>query len=198
MTALQFNRASGQVTPARFIPSPNCDQRPAEIAIEVLIIHAISLPPRQYGGEYIQQFFTNRLDFNAHPYFANLRDMKVSAHFVIMRDGELLQFVATHQRAWHAGKSNFQGRAAVNDFSIGIELEGCDEAPFEPAQYDTLSNLIRVLTNAYPRIRQEHIVGHSDIAADRKTDPGPCFDWSQIRDALPVPNLPTNLLAVKK
>ena len=184
MNSFQFDRASGRVTPARFVASPNCDRRPNETEIDVLVLHAISLPPRCYDGDFIEQFFTNRLDCKAHPYFAQLRDVKVSAHFLIKRNGQLLQFVATHQRAWHAGQSNFRGREAVNDFSLGIELEGNDEESFESAQYDVLTNLIRLLTDGYPAIRPDHIVGHNDIAPSRKTDPGPCFDWKRLRTGI--------------
>ena len=177
----KLERASGRVTPARFVPSPNCDPRPDSTAIEVLVIHAISLPPRCYGGDFIEQFFTNRLEVAAHPYFAKLREMKVSAHFLIRRSGELLQFVPLQMRAWHAGVSDFRGRQQVNDFSLGIELEGCDEEPFEPAQYDTLSNLALFLMECYPAIKPDHIIGHSEISPGRKTDPGPCFDWARLR-----------------
>ena len=188
--SFQLDRASGRVAQARFVPSPNCDPRPDGAEIEVLVIHAISLPPRRYGGDFIEQFFTNRLDTDAHPYFAELRDLKVSTHFLIKRDGELLQFVPTHKRAWHAGASSFRGRDNVNDFSLGIELEGCDEEPFESAQYNRLSNLARFLMACYPAIQPQHIVGHFEIAPGRKTDPGPCFDWKRFRTSInpPAPN----------
>ena len=182
--SFKLDHASGLVAPARFIASPNRDQRPDETEIDVVVLHAISLPPRQYGGVFIEQFFTNRLDTTAHPYFAELRDLKVSAHFLIKRNGELIQFVPTRERAWHAGESTFRGREKVNDFSLGIELEGCDEEPFETPQYDSLSNLIQCLMNAHPAIRPDHIVGHNDIAPDRKTDPGPCFDWTRLRESI--------------
>lgn len=177
----QLDRASGLLTPARFVPSPNCDRRPKGVEIDVLVLHAISLPPGCYDGDFIEQFFTNRLNFNAHPYFAELRSLKVSAHFLIRRSGALLQFVPTHRRAWHAGESNFRGREQVNDFSLGIELEGCDEEPFAAAQYEALADLVRLLMDGYPAIRPDHIVGHSDIAPGRKTDPGRCFDWNRLR-----------------
>lgn len=184
--SFQLDRASGRVAPARFIPSPNFDRRPKRTgaAIDVLVLHAISLPPGCYGGGFIERLFTNRLDPGAHPYFAKLRDLKVSAHFLIERGGELLQFVPTHARAWHAGESCFQGRHRVNDFSLGIELEGCDEEPFESAQYAVLSGLIRFLMDCYPAIRPERIVGHNEIAPGRKTDPGPCFDWNRLRESI--------------
>lgn len=177
-------RATGRVTPAAFVESPNCDPRPPGARIEVLVIHAISLPPGQYGGGHIERLFTNRLDAGAHPAFAEIRRLKVSAHFLIKRDGALLQFVPTHLRAWHAGASSFRGRRRVNDFSLGVELEGCDHDRFEAAQYERLSALARFLMDCYPAIRPGHLVGHSDIAAGRKTDPGPCFDWRRLRAAV--------------
>ncbi len=188
-TAFQLARASGRVSPARFVRSPNCDERPAGASIDVLVIHAISLPPGCYGGDYIERFFTNRLDEvadapGAPDCFADIRDLRVSSHFLIRRDGELLQFVPTHLRAWHAGVSDFRGRPRVNDFSLGVELEGCDDAPFEAAQYDALSGLARLLMDCYPAIAPDHIVGHSDIAPGRKTDPGPRFDWRRLRAGL--------------
>ena len=184
--ALQLERGSGRVVPARFVASPNCDARPPGASIEVLVIHAISLPPRCYGGDFIEAFFTNRLDSHPHPhpYFAELRDLKVSAHFLIKRDGELLQFVPTHLRAWHAGVSCFGGREKVNDFSLGVELEGCDEDLFEAAQYQVLANLARLLMKCYPAIRPAHLVGHHQIAAGRKTDPGPGFDWEHLHQRI--------------
>ena len=186
-SSFQLDRTSGRVATARFVASPNCDQRPAEAAIDTVILHAISLPPRQYGGDFIEQFFTNRLDFEVHPYFAHLQGVKVSAHFLLKRNGELLQFVPTHQRAWHAGESNFRGREQVNDFSLGIELEGCDQDPFELAQYQALSNLVRLLMHTYPAIHPTHIVGHNHIAPTRKTDPGPHFDWPRLHKAIAAP-----------
>ena len=170
----------GKVQAARFVESPNFDHRPPDTAIDILVIHASSLPPAQYGGDFIEDFFCNRLDFTAHPYFAQLRDVKVSAHFLIKRGGELVQFVPTHLRAWHAGESEFDGRAQVNNFSIGIELEGGDDDKFETPQYDNLARLIKLLMSAYP-IPKQNIVGHSDIAPGRKTDPGPHFDWRRLR-----------------
>ncbi len=184
---LRLNRATGKVAPARFIASPNYNERPDSARIEVLVIHAISLPPRCYGGDFIEQFFTNRLDCDAHPSFAGLRGCEVSAHFLIQRGGGLLQFVPTHMRAWHAGESDFRGRKNVNDFSLGIELEGCDEEPFEGLQYETLSTLVRLLMACYPAIQTDHIVGHSAIAPGRKTDPGPHFDWRRFRKHLGAP-----------
>lgn len=170
--------AHGMASPCTFIPSPNADDRPAEMDIDMLVIHNISLPPQQFGGPGIIQLFTNQLDPHAHPYYAEIAHLKVSAHFLIRREGELLQFVSCNQRAWHAGASQWQGRERCNDFSIGIELEGCDQAAFAEAQYTTLRALVSALQKRYP-IR--HIVGHSDIAPGRKTDPGPFFEWQRIQ-----------------
>ena len=145
--------------------------------MSLIVVHAISLPPGEFGGEGIVDLFSNCLDASAHPYFAQISSLRVSAHFLLRRDGELIQFVSCAQRAWHAGLSNWNGRQRCNDFSLGIELEGCDEMPFETAQYGALRELIRTLCVAYPI---EAVVGHSDIAPGRKTDPGPCFDWRQL------------------
>ncbi|MEZ5505362.1 MAG: 1,6-anhydro-N-acetylmuramyl-L-alanine amidase AmpD [Gammaproteobacteria bacterium] len=169
---------------ARQVPSPNYNERPAGVAIDLLVIHSISLPPGEFGGPYIEQLFENRLNPAEHPYFAQIHQLQVSAHLLIRRDGELVQFVPFDQRAWHAGKSNFQGRENCNDFSIGIELEGTDTGPFEPVQYDVLAQVIRTLLQAYPQLSLPHIVGHSDIAPGRKTDPGSGFDWSTLHQLL--------------
>lgn len=183
-TSFQFNRTSGLITPCRFARSPNCDARPESAKIDVIVIHCISLPPHCYGGDFIEQFFTNRLDSTAHTYFKEIATLKVSAHFLIKRNGELIQFVPTVLRAWHAGVSTFHHRKEVNDFSIGVELEGCEEQPFADAQYTVLSNLVVRLMDAYPAITKQHIVGHSDIANGRKTDPGPYFDWQRFREPI--------------
>jgi AmpD protein len=161
-----------------FLPSPNCDERPAGVDIDLLVIHAISLPPGEFGGAAIEDLFLNRLDPRAHPFYADIAALRVSAHFLVRRDGALLQFVPCVKRAWHAGASCWRGRPDCNDFSIGIELEGCDEAPFEGSQYDSLARLTRALESAY---RITSIAGHSDIAPGRKTDPGPHFDWGRYR-----------------
>ena len=158
----------------RRIPSPNCDRRPPGTSVNLLVIHNISLPPGQFGGQAITQLFTNTLDTRTHPYFSGLKGLRVSAHFLIRRSGETIQFVPCSRRAWHAGVSAWQGRAACNDFSIGIELEGTDSLPFSDRQYAVLIRLTRVLRRAYPL---RDLVGHSDIAPGRKTDPGPAFDW---------------------
>jgi AmpD protein len=156
-----------------YIPSPNCDDRPATL-IELLVIHNISLPPDEFGGDGVHRFFTNRLDAKDHPYFTQIAGMKVSAHFFVRRDGHIVQFVPCLKRAWHAGESCWQGISSCNDYSIGIELEGSDSVPFTDAQYASLGHLTMVLRAAYP-IRG--IAG--DIAPQRKTDPGPCFDWAR-------------------
>lgn len=162
----------------RQIGSPNYDQRSVDAQIEVLVIHAISLPPQCYGNNYVEDFFQNTLDKNAHPYFEDIADRNVSSHFYIKRGGELIQFVSTSDRAWHAGESDFKERKVVNDFSIGIELEGCDEHQFESVQYSKLVALTHCLQRSYPLIDKENIVGHSDISPGRKTDPGLYFDWN--------------------
>jgi AmpD protein len=173
--------AEGMLPGARYVPSPNCDARPAGAAIDLLVIHNISLPPGEFGGPGIADLFTNRLDPAAHPYFRGIAGLKVSAHFLIRRDGELIQFVPCGKRAWHAGDSTWGGRDRCNDFSIGIELEGTDDAPFADVQYERLADLTRALRKAYALA---DIVGHCDIAPMRKTDPGPCFDWPRFRDLL--------------
>ncbi len=173
----------GWLPVARRQPSPHFDARPPGTAIELLVVHAISLPPGQFGGPWIDDLFLGRLDGSRHPFFAEIQGLEVSAHFLIRRDGELVQYVATEARAWHAGRSQWQGRERCNDFSIGVELEGCDELPFEPVQYWQLARLARLLMRHYP-ITSEAIVGHADIAPGRKTDPGPCFDWGRLRSLL--------------
>ena len=155
---------------------------------ELLVIHGISLPPREFGGPWIDALFSNRLPAEPHPFFAELQGVRVSSHFLIRRTGELVQYVACSQRAWHAGLSSYQGRSRCNDFSIGIELEGCDDLPYSDAQYWQLSALIQQLLRAYPSLSAEHLVGHSDIAPGRKTDPGPAFDWARLRELLRARN----------
>ncbi|HEX5338980.1 MAG TPA: 1,6-anhydro-N-acetylmuramyl-L-alanine amidase AmpD [Gallionella sp.] len=163
----------GLLVGGEFLPSPNCDERP-EGAIELLVIHSISLPPNEFGGDGVQRLFTNTLDANAHPYYQAIAGLRVSAHFFIRRDGTIVQFVPCLQRAWHAGVSSWQGRTRCNDFSVGVELEGSDFVPFTDAQYEALLALTHALRAAYPL---RGIAGHSDIAPQRKTDPGPHFDW---------------------
>lgn len=159
------------------VASPNCDGRPDDTPITLLVVHGISLPPGRFGGDAIARLFTNRLDPHAHPSFTAIADLRVSAHFLIRRDGRLVQFVACTQRAWHAGESSWRNRSRCNDFSIGVELEGTDTRPYTAAQYRALGRLARALMRRYPIA---DIVGHSDVAPGRKTDPGPAFDWARL------------------
>ena len=169
--------AAGVLAGVHYIASPNCDERPHGVSICLAVIHAISLPPGEFGGEGILQLFTNQLRAEDHPYYGNIHTLRVSAHFLIRRDGTLIQFVPCEKRAWHAGVSRWRGRERCNDFSIGIELEGCDEQSFEEDQYVRLRSLLALLRQRYPDIE---VTGHAQIAPGRKTDPGPCFDWSRI------------------
>ena len=166
---------------AAHLPSDNCDARPAGDRVSLLVVHNISLPPGNFGGPWISDLFLNRLDCDAHPYFDQLRQLRVAAHFLIRRTGELLQFVSANDRAWHAGVSSFAGRERCNDFSIGVELEGTDLVDFTDAQYRTLTRLTLALQRRYPL---SDIAGHEHIAPVRKTDPGPCFDWERYRRSL--------------
>jgi AmpD protein len=170
--------AEGLLSGARHIPSPNFDERTPGLSIELVVIHNISLPPGEYGGNGVVELFTNCLDPEQHPYYREIYQLRVSSHFFIRRDGELIQFVSCLKRAWHAGASQWQGRERCNDFSIGIELEGDDHSPFEEAQYLVLAPLLEALRSAYPI---NEITGHSDIAPGRKTDPGPFFDWGRVK-----------------
>ncbi len=162
----------------RYIASPNCDARPVNTPVELIVVHNISLPPREFGGPGIVDLFLNRLDSTAHAYYAGIAPLRVSAHFLIRRDGALIQFVPCVQRAWHAGVSRWRGRERCNDFSIGIELEGADEIPFEEAQYARLVTLLAAIKGRYPIV---DIVGHADVAPGRKTDPGVAFEWDRIK-----------------
>ena len=173
---------------ARRVLSPNSDARPPDCGIDLIVVHGISLPPGEYGGSHIEQLFCNRLDPCAHDCFPAVADLKVSAHVLIRRDGALVQFVALSDRAWHAGESCFGDRVRCNDFSIGIELEGTDCSPYEAAQYERLGDVCRTLMRRWPAIAPDRIVGHSDVAPGRKTDPGPSFDWRRLRDLLDVPH----------
>ncbi|MFA5243546.1 MAG: 1,6-anhydro-N-acetylmuramyl-L-alanine amidase AmpD [Sulfuricella sp.] len=172
---------SGFLKGVRFIPSPNFDERPPEEPVTLLVIHNISLPPREYGGDGVIEFFTNRLDPGAHEYYRAIADLKVSSHFFIRRDGEIIQFVSCNLRAWHAGISRWKERERCNDFSIGIELEGSDFDAYEDIQYEKLAELTKALKQAYPI---EDITGHHHIAPDRKTDPGPLFAWERYLEAV--------------
>lgn len=177
---LVIDTVTGLIATARQVPSPNCDERPADMAPELIVIHGISLPPGEFGGPWIDALFTNTLDPAAHPYFQEIHQLRVSSHLLIRRDGELVQYVPLHRRAWHAGVSSHCGRERCNDFSIGIELEGTDELPYTPVQYQMLGTVIAALRAAYPALAAGQIAGHSDIAPGRKTDPGPCFDWPRL------------------
>ena len=176
--------ASGQISPARQVASPNRDARPDGAGIELLIVHGISLPPGEFGGPEIEALFTNTLDWDAHPYFGEIRGLEVSTHLLIRRDGELVQFVPFTDRAWHAGESCFRGRHRCNDFSIGIELEGEDETPYTDEQYAVLAAVSGALFDAYPGLSARRMAAHSDVSPGRKTDPGPAFDWLRLYDSL--------------
>jgi len=168
----------------RQVMSPNCDDRPVAGEVSLIVVHGISLPPGEYGGAWIDDLFTNRLDPGAHPYFAEIEELRVSSHVLIRRDGELVQYVPFTRRAWHAGQSCYRGREACNDYAIGIELEGQDDTPYTDVQYRCLAELICALRRCFPAIGAEAIVGHSDIAPGRKTDPGPAFDWVHLKTLL--------------
>lgn len=184
MANLNIDPLSHLLDPVCFLDSPHCDERPSDMPIDMIVIHGISLPPGEFGTGAIDQFFCGVLDVTTHPSYAVIASLRVSAHLLISRTGVITQFVPFDKRAWHAGTSSFQGRDCCNDFSIGIELEGTDECAYETIQYETLANVIHLLMNHYPHITYERIVGHSDIAPGRKTDPGPCFDWSNLHALL--------------
>lgn len=175
---------NGMLSDVKIVDSPNFDERPDPEDISLIVIHAISLPPNEYGGDYIDALFTNQLDRHEHPYFEDIAELKVSSHILINRTGEITQYVPFHKRAWHAGESLYNGRSCCNDFAIGIELEGSDNDEFTTAQYETLISLISRLIETYPQITADKIVGHCDIAPGRKTDPGPHFDWARLQLAL--------------
>lgn len=174
---MRLDRDAGLVEGADFRSSPNFDQRPKGVPISLVVVHGISLPPGEFGGPWIDALFTNTLDATAHPFFAEIAGMRVSSHLLIRRDGSLVQYVPLGKRAWHAGVSSFQGRESCNDFSIGIELEGTDDIPYEDAQYRQLADLVSLLMESFPEITPARVVGHSDVAPGRKTDPGAAFDW---------------------
>lgn len=181
------NAETGLIEPARQCLSPNQDARPDGAALELIVLHGISLPPGEFGGAEIEAFFLNELDCDAHSYFGQIRGMAVSAHLLIRREGEVVQFVPFIQRAWHAGESTFRGRGCCNDYSIGIELEGEDQTPYDERQYEVLVAVLRALMTAYPKITPREIAGHCDIAPGRKSDPGPAFDWRRLYDGLGEP-----------
>jgi AmpD protein len=166
---------------ARQVPSPNCDDRPAGIEPDLIVVHGISLPPGEFDGPWIDLLFTNALPRDAHPYFATVADLRVSAHLLIRRTGEVVQYVPFQRRAWHAGVSSWEGRERCNDFSIGIEMEGTDHSPYESTQYAMLARVIVALCRSYPRLSPGRLVGHSDVAPGRKSDPGLSFDWPRLR-----------------
>lgn len=179
-----YTISNGWLQPARHLASPNFNQRPCVDDISLLVIHCISLPPGQFGGDAIERFFTNVLDAEEHPYFATIASLTVSAHLLIRRDGQVTQFVSFNDRAWHAGQSSFDGRENCNDFSIGIELEGSDSDLYTDAQYATLAGVTLAIQREYPAITCDRITAHSTIAPTRKTDPGPGFDWHRYHAAL--------------
>ena len=181
---MRVDPVSHLVVGVRYAPSPNFDERPEGASLSLIVVHNISLPPNEFGGPFIEQFFTNHLDPKAHPYFSEIADQKVSAHMLIRRVGEMVQFVPFNKRAWHAGQSTYKDCENCNDFAIGIELEGADETPYEEAQYLVLATLVDSLRVVYPSLSKEDIVGHSDIAPGRKSDPGMAFQWNQFRDLL--------------
>lgn len=184
-SAPQFQVVNGQLIGARQVPSPNYNQRPDNTEIQLIVIHNISLPPSQFGGGYIEKFFQNQLDWSLHPYFQSIEGMQVSTHLLILRTGEVLQFVNFNDRAWHAGRSTYLSKVECNDYSIGIELEGSDDTDFEAIQYQTLVDVVATLQTAYPKTNH-HLAGHSDIAPGRKTDPGPHFQWQEFRQSLSI------------
>lgn len=187
---MRINTDTGLLEGARQLPSSNCDDRPPDTVIDLVVIHGISLPPGEFGGPWIDALFTNTLDSNAHPFFQKIEALRVSAHLLIRRDGEIVQYVSLQRRAWHAGQSAFLGRERCNDFSIGVELEGADTVPYTDSQYRCLTGVIIALQQAYPAITQERITGHCDIAPGRKNDPGPAFDWKRLRELLIMPSSP--------
>jgi AmpD protein len=181
---LRIDSATGLTIGIRQVLTSHYEPRPGGIAPDLILIHGISLPPGEFGGPWIDQLFTGNLPRDAHPYFATIPPGRVSTHALIRRDGEIVQYVPFGERAWHAGRSEYQGRKECNDFSVGIELEGTDDLPYEAAQYESLAALLEALLVAYPSLSREHIVGHSDVAPGRKTDPGSSFDWVRLRAAL--------------
>jgi AmpD protein len=181
---LKIDPATGLLTGARQVLSPHCDARPAGVAPELLVVHGISLPPGEFGGPWIDRLFTGTLPAEVHPYFKEIEGLIASAHALIRRDGQIVQYVPFGERAWHAGKSAYQGRPGCNDFSIGVELEGADGTPYTDAQYEALTALTAALLACYASLSAQAITGHSDVAPGRKTDPWPTFDWPRFRALL--------------
>ena len=177
---MNIDSTTGWLRGVRRVVSPNCDERPPDAELGLIVVHGISLPPGQFGNGWIERFFRNDLPTEADPYFETISDIEVSAHMLIGRDGALTQFVPFHKRAWHAGRSEYCGRTSCNDFSVGVELEGTDEIPYATAQYRALTSLIGALRRAYPSLQTAEVVGHNDIAPGRKTDPGSAFDWTEL------------------
>lgn len=176
----RIEAGTGLLVGASYVPSPNQDSRPPGATLDLVVVHGISLPPGEFGADWVEALFTNQLPSDAHPFFKSIEGLRVSAHFYVRRDGRVVQFVPCHARAWHAGVSSWRHRPACNDYSVGIELEGADDAPYEAIQYDVLAQLIGALSAAYPSLAGAPVVGHSDIAPGRKTDPGPAFDWHRL------------------
>jgi N-acetyl-anhydromuramoyl-L-alanine amidase len=188
--AVTIDVGRGLVEGARFVPSPNQDARPPGASIDLVVVHGIGLPPGEFGGPWVEQLFLNRLPSGVHPFFETIADLKVSAHLFIRRDGSTVQFVPFHARAWHAGPSAWRHRVACNDYSVGIELEGADEVPYEPVQYEVLAATVAALAGAYGTLAPDAVAGHSDVAPGRKTDPGPAFDWAHFRRRLTAARAP--------
>ena len=184
LAGLRVDAANGRLLGARQVESPNCDDRPAGQAPELLVVHGISLPPGEFGGPWIDALFTNTLPVDVHQYFAGIAALRVSAHALVRRDGSVVQYVPFHRRAWHAGTSQWRGREHCNDFSVGIELEGTDAAPYASAQYGVLACIVAELCRAYPSLAPDAVLGHSDIAPGRKSDPGIAFDWPLLRSLI--------------
>ncbi|BAP58244.1 N-acetylmuramyl-L-alanine amidase, negative regulator of AmpC, AmpD [Thioploca ingrica] len=189
---MKLNLETGWLEGISHCPSPHYDERPTGMDIDLIVIHGISLPPGEFGGPFIEQLFTQTLASDAHPYFATIAQLRVSAHVLIRRTGEITQYVSLFQRAWHAGVSCFAGRTRCNDFSVGIELEGSDEVPYTDEQYQQLAKLINLLQQVWPNINRNSIVGHCDIAPGRKTDPGPAFDWERLHELMKFGSLPSS------
>jgi len=183
---LKIDQHSSLLMDTPYIASANCDERPEADDINLIVIHGISLPPGEFGGPEVEQFFTNKLDHHRHPFFEEIRDMHVSSHLFIRRDGRTIQFVPFDKRAWHAGQSQYDGRERCNDYSIGIELEGTDNMAYTDSQYEQLAAVIEAILQAFPSTSRDRIVGHADIAPGRKTDPGPAFDWAKLSHVLDV------------
>ena len=183
-TALKVETTTGLLIGVRQVLSPHCDARPPGMLPELIIVHGISLPPNEFGGPWIDRLFTGTLAWDAHPYFRQIEGLRASAHVVIRRDGQLTQYVPFGERAWHAGVSQYRTRSGCNDFSVGVELEGTDDIAYTDAQYAQLVELIAALIEAYPSLSPEHLVGHSDVAPRRKSDPGPYFEWRRLRARL--------------